>query len=212
MGGDYEEDWELLEKKLEDKTAEKAQNGSARDHVPPPTVAGSRGEKRDRDRRDRDDSRDRGRDRGDRRRSDSRDRRRDRDRGRRGGSPRRSRSRSRDRRDRRRDDERGARGGAKASKEEKELERQKAELEKLDRDTRTVFAYNLSTKADERDIYKFFSKAGTVNDVRIIYDRNTPRSKGMAYIEFADKANITDALADPADAQEPGRHGQGQRG
>ena len=32
MGGDYEEDWELLEKKLEDKTAEKAQNGSARDH------------------------------------------------------------------------------------------------------------------------------------------------------------------------------------
>ena len=83
----------------------------------------------------------------------------------------------------------------KRRKEEKELERQKAELEKLDRDTRTVFAYNLSTKADERDIYKFFSKAGTVNDVRIIYDRNTPRSKGMAYIEFADKANITDALA-----------------
>ena len=33
MGGDYEEDWELLEKKLEDKTAEKAQNGDkARDH------------------------------------------------------------------------------------------------------------------------------------------------------------------------------------
>ena len=83
----------------------------------------------------------------------------------------------------------------KRRKEEKELERQKAELEKLDRDTRTVFAYNLSTKADERDIYQFFSKAGTVNDVRIIYDRNTPRSKGMAYIEFADKANITDALA-----------------
>ena len=195
MGGDYEEDWELLEKKLEDKTAEKAQNGSARDHDAAADGRGSRGEKRDRDRRDRDDSRDRGRDRGDRRRSDSRDRRRDRDRGRRGRSPRRSRSRSRDRRDRRKMTSEEREAERKRRKEERELERQKAELEKLDRDTRTVFAYNLSTKADERDIYQFFSKAGTVNDVRIIYDRNTPRSKGMAYIEFADKANITDALA-----------------
>ena len=193
MGGDYEEDWELLEKKLEDKTAEKAQNGDkARDHD---AAAGSRGEKRDRDRRDRDDSRDRGRDRGDRRRSDSRDRRRDRDRGRRGRSPRRSRSRSRDRHDRRKMTSEEREAERKRRKEERELERQKAELEKLDRDTRTVFAYNLSTKADERDIYQFFNNAGTVNDVRIIYDRNTPRSKGMAYIEFADKATITDALA-----------------
>ena len=177
MGGDYEEDWELLEKKLEDKTAEKAQNGDkARDHD---AAAGSRGEKRDRDRRDRDDSRDRGRDRGDRRRSDSRDRRRDRDRGRRGRSPRRSRSRSRDRHDRRKMTSEEREAERKRRKEERELERQKAELEKLDRDTRTVFAYNLSTKADERDIYQFFNNAGTVNDVRIIYDRNTPRSKGM---------------------------------
>ena len=61
MGGDYEEDWELLEKKLEDKTAEKAQNGSARDHDAAADGRGSRGEKRDRDRRDGDDSRDRGR-------------------------------------------------------------------------------------------------------------------------------------------------------
>ena len=47
----------------------------------------------------------------------------------------------------------------KRRKEERELERQKAELEKLDRDTRTVFVYNLSTKADERDIYQFFNNA-----------------------------------------------------
>ena len=68
-------------------------------------------------------------------------------------------------------------------------------MEELDRDTRTVFAYNLSTKADEREIYQFFSRAGQVSDVRIIYDRNTPRSKGMAYVEFVSKEHIPVALS-----------------
>jgi RNA-binding protein 39 len=78
---------------------------------------------------------------------------------------------------------------------EHELELQARALEKMDRDQRTVFAYNLSTKADEREIYKFFSKVGVVQDVRVIYDRNTPRSKGMAYVEFAEKDTVAAALA-----------------
>jgi RNA-binding protein 39 len=78
--------------------------------------------------------------------------------------------------------------------EERALEKQRRELEALERDARTVFAYNLSTKADERDVFQFFGRAGVVSDVRIIYDRNTPRSKGMAYVEFADKESITAAL------------------
>lgn len=40
-------------------------------------------------------------------------------------------------------------------------EREK-ELKELDRDTRTVFAYNLNLKADERDLFDFFSGAGEV--------------------------------------------------
>ena len=36
------------------------------------------------------------------------------------------------------------------------------ELKELDRDTRTVFAYNLNLKADERDLFDFFSQAGEV--------------------------------------------------
>lgn len=55
----------------------------------------------------------------------------------------------------------------------------------LDRDYRTVFAYNLNLKADEKDIFEFFSTAGQVEDVRIIMDRNTRRSKGFAYIEMS---------------------------
>ena len=79
-------------------------------------------------------------------------------------------------------------------RQEREADRQRRELEKLDRDTRTVFVTNLSTKLDERGIFKFFSKVGKVTDVRIIYDRNTPKSKGMAYVEFADKKFIHPAL------------------
>jgi RNA recognition motif-containing protein len=114
-----------------------------------------------------------------------------------------------------------------------------------------VFAYNLSTKAGERDIFEFFSQAGGVRprrsgrprehgtqhllhltrdsvhiervgaggvrtrscslatgaevlgrpcvmqvlDVRIIYDRNTPKSKGMAYIEMAQQTDIPACLS-----------------
>ena len=139
---------------------------------------------------------------GDRRRSRSRSRSRDRDydrrrggrRDRRGGRrqrDRRSRSRSRD--DRylttpEREEERENR------RKEREREREKRELEKLDRDTRTVFVVNLSTKLDERGIFKFFSKVGKVTDVRVIYDRNSSKSKGMAYVEFSDKKFIHAAL------------------
>jgi RNA-binding protein 39 len=37
---------------------------------------------------------------------------------------------------------------------------QQAELEALDRDTRTVFAYNLPLRAEEKEIFQFFMKAG----------------------------------------------------
>ena len=79
--------------------------------------------------------------------------------------------------------------------EKREVEARQRELEDLDRDIRTVFAYNVSTKADERDLFEFFSAAGTVLDVRIIYDRNTPRSKGMAYIEMKERPAAAAALA-----------------
>ena len=79
--------------------------------------------------------------------------------------------------------------------EKREAEARARELAELDRDTRTVFAYNVSTKADERDLFEFFTQAGTVLDVRIIYDRNTPRSKGMAYVEMKAREDVAAALA-----------------
>lgn len=72
---------------------------------------------------------------------------------------------------------------------------QERELKELERATRTVFAYNLNIKADSRDLFEFFSKAGKVTDIRIITDRNTRKSKGLAYIEFSQQEEVFNALA-----------------
>ncbi|KAL1563890.1 RNA-binding protein 39-like [Salvia divinorum] len=64
-----------------------------------------------------------------------------------------------------------------------------------ERDQRTVFAYQITLKAGERDIYEFFSRAGKVRDVRLIMDRNTRRSKGVGYIEFYDSMSVPMAIA-----------------
>jgi len=122
-----------------------------------------------------------------------------RDNGRRGGGSARGRDRERDdSRDRSNNKPRETSAEREANRRRKKEERrameEKRALEKIDRDTRTCFAYNLSTKSDERDIFKFFMKAGEVTDVRIIYDRNRPISKGMAYVEFQDKSSIPKAL------------------
>eukprot|EP00899_Mesostigma_viride_P028498 jgi/Mesvir1/8833/Mv02732-RA.1 len=69
------------------------------------------------------------------------------------------------------------------------------ELEELERMCRTVYAYNLNSKADERDLFEYFSQAGTVADVRLIMDKNSRRSKGLAYIEFVSRDSVPAALA-----------------
>ncbi|XP_077248687.1 uncharacterized protein LOC143888214 isoform X2 [Tasmannia lanceolata] len=64
-----------------------------------------------------------------------------------------------------------------------------------ERDQRTVFAYQMPLKANEKDVYEFFSKAGKVRDVRLIMDRNSRRSKGVGYIEFYDAMSVPMAIA-----------------
>ncbi|KAK8477316.1 hypothetical protein V6N11_000587 [Hibiscus sabdariffa] len=64
-----------------------------------------------------------------------------------------------------------------------------------ERDQRTVFAYQISLKANERDVYEFFTRAGKVRDVRLIMDRNSRRSRGVGYIEFYDVMSVPMAIA-----------------
>mmetsp|Transcript_73717 Transcript_73717/g.159416 ORF Transcript_73717/g.159416 Transcript_73717/m.159416 type:complete len:440 (-) Transcript_73717:74-1393(-) len=125
---------------------------------------------RDDDRRDKD-----------RRRSRSRGDRRDRDR-----------SRSKSREARRIEKER-EREEQRRKEEEEERRRQ---VEDATRGDRTVMIVCLHHKADERDVYEFFStNAGKVRDVQIIRDARTGRSKGLAYIEFYLQEATLKALA-----------------
>ncbi|GFS40233.1 RNA-binding protein 39 [Trichonephila inaurata madagascariensis] len=63
-----------------------------------------------------------------------------------------------------------------------------------ERDMRTVFCMQLSQKVRARDLEEFFSPVGKVQDVRIIMDNKTRRSKGIAYVEFQDTFSVSLAM------------------
>ncbi|XP_057500152.1 uncharacterized protein LOC130784334 isoform X2 [Actinidia eriantha] len=110
--------------------------------------------------------------------------------------PDRERSRDREYKEREMEREREHRERDRESRRHKEKKEEVAEPEAdPERDQRTVFAYQISLKADERDVYDFFSRAGKVRDVRLIMDRNSRRSKGVGYIEFFDAMSVPMAIA-----------------
>eukprot|EP00850_Spirogloea_muscicola_P000824 SM000003S11069 [mRNA] locus=s3:599320:604380:- [translate_table: standard] len=176
----------------------------------------SRGEDKERDRdKERDKERHRDKDGGDRERSKDRDKDKERE-GRRnkGRDDERHRSHERDKdrdkdkdkdkdkereRERTRDRDRDREREKPRGSEERPKKRDKtadAEPEAdPERDQRTVFAYQINLKADERDVYEFFSRAGKVRDVRLIMDRNSRRSKGVGYVEFYDAMSVPMAIA-----------------
>uniref|UniRef100_A0A671RLX0 RNA-binding protein 39-like n=1 Tax=Sinocyclocheilus anshuiensis TaxID=1608454 RepID=A0A671RLX0_9TELE len=63
-----------------------------------------------------------------------------------------------------------------------------------ERDARTVFCMQLAARIRPRDLEELFSAVGKVRDVRIISDRNSRRSKGIAYIEFVDATSVPLAI------------------
>ncbi|XP_055990405.1 probable RNA-binding protein 23 isoform X2 [Sorex fumeus] len=150
-----------------------------------------RSRSRDRDRHRRRNSRSRSRDRQRRYRSRSRDRRH------------RSESRSRDRR--REDRVRyrspplvpGRRFGLSKSPHFREKSPVREPVDNLspeERDARTVFCMQLAARIRPRDLEDFFSAVGKVRDVRIISDRNSRRSKGIAYVEFCEIQSVPLAI------------------
>ncbi|XP_048788636.1 probable RNA-binding protein 23 isoform X6 [Lagopus muta] len=118
---------------------------------------------------------------------------RSRERRRRSRSRHRSRHRSRERRrsrsrDRRRDDRRRRFGHSKSPlyREKSPVREAVGALSPEERDARTVFCMQLAARIRPRDLEDFFSAVGKVRDVRIISDRNSRRSKGIAYVEFCE--------------------------
>ncbi|CAI4230899.1 unnamed protein product [Auanema sp. JU1783] len=57
-----------------------------------------------------------------------------------------------------------------------------------------VYVGNIPYQTTTDEIGNFFSQAGQVVNVRIIYDRDSGRSKGFGFCEFADEAGAQNAV------------------
>ncbi|VDK45017.1 unnamed protein product [Anisakis simplex] len=53
---------------------------------------------------------------------------------------------------------------------------------------------NIPYNCSEMDVGNFFSRAGTVLNVRLVYDRETGRSKGFGFCDFMDEASAQGAI------------------
>jgi len=69
--------------------------------------------------------------------------------------------------------------------------------EPLDREKRSVVCMQLAARLRNKELAEFFesNQCGLVRDVRIISDRNSRRSKGIAYVEFMQKEGVMRAIA-----------------
>lgn len=59
----------------------------------------------------------------------------------------------------------------------------------------TAFVSNLNIKATYEDLRAFFSDVGGVVAIRILTDKFTGNSRGLAYVDFSDDAHLSAALA-----------------
>ncbi|XP_069797117.1 probable RNA-binding protein 23 isoform X4 [Narcine bancroftii] len=63
-----------------------------------------------------------------------------------------------------------------------------------ERDACTVLCLQFSARIRPTDLERFFSTVGRVRDVKIISDRTSRRSKGIAYVEFYEIESVSRAI------------------
>lgn len=63
-----------------------------------------------------------------------------------------------------------------------------------EKDRRTVMCMQLAAFVGPKELEEFFQKVGQVKEVKMIADKNSRRSKGIAYIEFHDESSVPPAL------------------
>lgn len=63
------------------------------------------------------------------------------------------------------------------------------------RDKRTVFIHQLSQKVTGSILQEFCEKAGPVRQVKMVSDKMSKRSKGVAYVEFRQEASVPVAVS-----------------
>ncbi len=57
-----------------------------------------------------------------------------------------------------------------------------------------LFVGNLSYQTMENDLQEYFSQAGAVNAVNLMLDKFTGKSRGFAFVEFANAADAEKAV------------------
>jgi len=99
------------------------------------------------------------------------------------------RSGSRDRKPRRSRSPAGPDPAAEAARKAQEEDR------KLNKEDYAIFVSQVHPKVNERDLFDFFSHVGRVDDIRLIRDPRTQKSKGLCYVEFWDKDSVGKAIS-----------------
>ncbi|KAJ2367457.1 splicing factor, partial [Coemansia sp. RSA 2607] len=67
-------------------------------------------------------------------------------------------------------------------------------VDEASRDLRTVFAMQLSASLRRSDLVDFFSEAGRVRDAKIVAEKGSRRSRGVAYVEFYEIESAANAV------------------
>ncbi|XP_024528014.1 squamous cell carcinoma antigen recognized by T-cells 3 isoform X1 [Selaginella moellendorffii] len=62
-------------------------------------------------------------------------------------------------------------------------------------DELTAFVSNIDLELTEKELKEFFTPCGGLKGVRLLRDRNTRRSRGLAYIDFENEENLAAAIS-----------------
>lgn len=60
--------------------------------------------------------------------------------------------------------------------------------------TARLFVGNLSYQTMENDLLDYFSQAGVVSSVNVMFDKFTGKSRGFAFVEFGNEADANKAV------------------
>jgi cold-inducible RNA-binding protein len=69
-----------------------------------------------------------------------------------------------------------------------------------------LFVGNLSWNANENDLQSVFEPHGTIEEVKIVVDRDTNRSRGFGFVKFASDEEAQSAIKHLHDTEFMGRN------
>jgi nucleolin len=68
-----------------------------------------------------------------------------------------------------------------------------------------LFLKNLSWNTDDNKLYEFFGNYGTVENVKVLYDKESGRARGLAFVEFSTRDEAQAAIDDASNLTVDGR-------